>query len=49
LQRSPRLPEQVVLKTPAGKFLKKSQAAKEKAASRTRLNSIDFLRVWSWF
>jgi len=44
LQRSPRLPEQVVLKNTSRQILEKSQAAKEKAASRTRLNSIDFLR-----
>ena len=44
LQRSPRPPEQVVLKNTSRQILEKSQAAKEKAASRTRLNSIDFLR-----
>src|SRR6516225_3089298 len=43
-QRSPRLPEQVVLKNTSRQILEKSQAAKEKVVSRTRLNSIDFLR-----
>jgi uncharacterized membrane protein len=43
LQRSPRLPEQVVLKNASRQILEKSQAAKEKAG-RARLNSIDFLR-----
>src|SRR5215813_3777360 len=36
--------EQAILKTTSRQILEKSQAAKEKAASRTRLNSIDFLR-----
>src|SRR5215469_15755501 len=44
LQRSPRPPEQVVLKNTSRQIIEKSQAAKEKTASRTRLNSIDFLR-----
>src|SRR5215831_11211751 len=44
LQRSPRPPEQVILKNTSRQILEKSEVAKEKAASRTRLNSIDFLR-----
>ena len=43
-QRFPRLPEQVVLKNTNRKIFEKSQAPKEKVASRTRLNSINFLR-----
>ena len=37
-------PEQAILKTTSRQILEKNQAAKEKAASRARLNSIDFLR-----
>jgi len=44
LQRSPRPPEQAILKNTSRQILEKSEVAKEKAASRTRLNSIDFLR-----
>src|SRR5690348_12676964 len=44
LRRSTRLPEQAIHKTTSGEILEKNQAGQEKAADRTRLNSIDFLR-----
>ena len=44
LRRSPQPPNQAILKNTSRQIFEKSQAAKEKAASRSRLNSIDFLR-----
>ena len=44
LRRSTRPPEQAIHKTTSGEILEKNQAGQEKAADRTRLNSIDFLR-----
>jgi hypothetical protein len=44
LRRSPQPPEQAILKNTSRQIFAKSQAAKEKAAGRSRLNSIDFLR-----
>jgi len=44
LRRSPQPPEQAILKTTSRQILERNQAAEEKATSRSRLNSIDFLR-----
>jgi uncharacterized membrane protein len=44
LRRSPQPPKQAILKNISRKIYEESQTAKEKAASRSRLNSIDFLR-----
>jgi uncharacterized membrane protein len=44
LRRSPQLPKQAILKNTSRQIFEKSPAAKENAASRSRLNSIDFLR-----
>ena len=44
LPRSPQAPEQAILKTTSRQILERNQAAEEKATSRSRLNSIDFLR-----
>jgi hypothetical protein len=41
LQRSPQPPKQAILKNISRKIYEESQTAKEKAASRSRLNSID--------
>ena len=42
--RFPQSPEQAILKTTSRQIHEKNQAAKENAAARSRLNSIDFLR-----
>jgi uncharacterized membrane protein len=44
LRRSPHPPKQAILKNTSRQIFEKNPAAKEKAASRSRLNSIDFLR-----
>jgi uncharacterized membrane protein len=44
LRRSPQPPKQAILKNTSRQIFEKSQPAKEKATSRSRLNSIDFLR-----
>jgi uncharacterized membrane protein len=44
LRRSPQPPKQAILKNISRKIYEESQTAKEKAADRTRLNSIDLLR-----
>jgi uncharacterized membrane protein len=44
LRRSPQPPKQAILKNTSRQIFEKNPAAKEKAASRSRLNSIDFLR-----
>jgi hypothetical protein len=44
LRRSTRPPEQAILKTTSRQIIDKNQAGREKAPSRSRLNSIDFLR-----
>jgi hypothetical protein len=44
LRRSTRPPERAIHKTTSGEILEKDQTGQEKAADRTRLNSIDFLR-----
>jgi len=44
LRRSSQLPKQAILKNTSRQIFEKSQEAKENAASRSRLNSIDFLR-----
>jgi uncharacterized membrane protein len=44
LRRSPQPPKQAILKNTSRQNFEKSSAAKENAASRSRLNSIDFLR-----
>jgi uncharacterized membrane protein len=44
LRRSPQPPKQAILKNTSRQNFAKSPAAKENAASRSRLNSIDFLR-----
>ena len=44
LRRSTRPPEQAILKTTGRQILEKNQAGQEKAADRSRLNLIDFLR-----
>jgi uncharacterized membrane protein len=44
LRRSAQLPKQAILKNTSRQIFEKSPAAKENAASRSRLNSIDFLR-----
>ncbi len=44
LRRSPQPPEQAILKTTSWQIFETSPAAKEKTTSRSRLNSIDFLR-----
>src|SRR6516165_5799594 len=44
LRRSPQPPEQAILKTTSRQILERNQAAEEKATSRSRMNSIDFLR-----
>jgi uncharacterized membrane protein len=44
LRRSSQLPKQAILKNTSRQIFEKSPAAKENAASRSRLNSIDFLR-----
>src|SRR5215469_11152293 len=44
LPRSPQPPKQAILKNTSLQIFEESDATKEKAAGRTRLNSIDFLR-----
>jgi uncharacterized membrane protein len=44
LRRSSQLPKQAILKNTSRQIFEKSPEAKENAASRSRLNSIDFLR-----
>jgi uncharacterized membrane protein len=44
LRRSPQPPKQAILKNISRKIYEESQTAKEKAADRTRPNSIDLLR-----
>jgi hypothetical protein len=44
LRRSSQLPKQAILKNTSRQIFEKSPAAKENAVSRSRLNSIDFLR-----
>jgi hypothetical protein len=44
LRRSSQLPKQAILKNTSRKIFEKSPEAKENTASRSRPNSIDFLR-----
>jgi hypothetical protein len=44
LRRSSQLPKQAILKNTSRQIFEKSPEAKENTASRSRLNSIDFLR-----